>query len=83
MDRDDDHGGVRGSYYAGIMQRVVDEAKYVLRVLHRMEHEVSANPELFDPDARVRIEKAIDRVDGALRQAELIVSGGSHSPKVA
>ncbi len=69
--------------HAGIMQRVIDEAKYVLRVLHRMEDEVSANPESFDPDARVRIEEAIDRVDDVLRHAELMVSGSAHSPKAA
>ena len=69
--------------HAGIMQRVIDEAEYVLRVLHRMEHEVSAQPELFDPDARMRIEEAIDRVDDVRRRAESMVSGAAHSPKAA
>jgi len=55
------------------MQRVIDEAEYVLRVLHRMRAEASANPELFDPDASKRIDEAITRVEDSLQQAQLMV----------
>jgi hypothetical protein len=34
-----------------IMERTMDEAEYVLAILHRMRAGVSANPILFDPDA--------------------------------
>jgi hypothetical protein len=49
------------------MQRLVDEAEYVLAVLRRMRNEVSANPKLFDPDAQQRIDDAIARVSEVLR----------------
>jgi len=65
------------------MQRVVDEAQYVLKVLHHMKLEVSANPELYDPDARARIEEAIARVDSALQQAQSVVSCGTQNLKAA
>jgi hypothetical protein len=55
------------------MQRVIDEAEYVLRVLHRMRDESSANPELFDLDASKRIDEAITRVEDSLQQARLKV----------
>jgi hypothetical protein len=59
------------------MERVVDEAKYVLAVLHRMRDEVAADPKLFDPDAQERIDDAIDYVQHVLRMArsELITLG--------
>lgn len=41
------------------MERTLDEAEYVLAVLQRMRDTVSANPELFEPDAQVRINEAI------------------------
>ncbi len=53
-----------------IMQRLVDEAAYVLGVLHRMRDEVSANPRLFDPDAQERIDEAIARMQEVLRSAQ-------------
>jgi hypothetical protein len=59
------------STYARIMERVVDEAQYVLTVLYRMRHEVSANPELFDPDAQERIDEAIARIQTGLRSPRL------------
>ncbi len=40
------------SFHTRLMERLVDEAEYVLAVLHRMRNEVSANPNLFDEDAR-------------------------------
>jgi hypothetical protein len=51
------------------MQRVVDEAEYVLAVLYRMRDEVSENPDLYDPDAQKRMEEAIARVEHVLRSA--------------
>ena len=48
------------------MERL-DEAEYVLAVLHRMRDEVSADPELFDPDAQARIDEAIVRIQNMLR----------------
>ncbi len=41
------------------MQRVVEEAEYVLANLRRALKELTANPELFTPDAQEKIEKAI------------------------
>jgi hypothetical protein len=51
------------------MQRVVDEAEYVLAVLHRMRDEVSENPDLFDPDAQRRMEEEIARLEHVVRSA--------------
>jgi hypothetical protein len=55
------------------MQRVIDEAEYVLRILHRMRNEASANPDLFDPDASKRIDETIIRVEDSLQHAQLMV----------
>lgn len=44
------------------MERVVEEAEYVLAVLYRMRDEVSADPKLFDPDAQEQIDEAIVRM---------------------
>ena len=41
------------------MDRVTNEAEYVLEVLHQMRQEVIANPQWFDRDAVERIDKAI------------------------
>jgi hypothetical protein len=49
------------------MQRLVDESEYVLGVLYRMRGEVSANPELFDPNAQERVDEAIARMEHVLR----------------
>ena len=58
------------------MERVVEEAKYVLAVLYRMRDEVSADPKLFDPDAQERIDEAIVRVKDLLRstRSQLMIS---------
>lgn len=48
------------------MERLVDEARYVLTLLYRMRDEVSANPNLFDPGAEERIDEAIARVQAVL-----------------
>jgi hypothetical protein len=57
------------------MQRLVDEAQYVLALLYRMRDEVSANPELFDSGAQERIDEAIARIQAVLRSTrpELLV----------
>lgn len=65
------------------MQRVVDEARYVLTVLHRMRDEVSANPELYDPDAQKRIDEATARVENVLRDAELKLRSVESNVRVA
>jgi hypothetical protein len=49
------------------MERTLDEAEYVLAVLQRMRGTVSANPELFDPDAHVRIDEAIIHIQKVIR----------------
>jgi hypothetical protein len=49
------------------MERLVDEARYVLTLLYRMRDEVSANPNLFDPGAHERINEAIARIQAVLR----------------
>ena len=54
-----------------IMERTMDEAGYVLAILHRMRAEVSANPMLFDPDAQGRIDEAIVCIQNMLRSARL------------
>ncbi len=65
------------------MQRVVDEARYVLTVLHRMRDEISANPELYDPDAQKRIDEATARVENLLRDAELKLRSMESNVRVA
>ena len=50
-----------------IMQRLVDESEYVLELLYRTRDEVSANPKLFDPGAKERIDQAIARTEAVLR----------------
>jgi hypothetical protein len=51
------------------MQRVVEEAEYVLAILRRMREEAAAHPNLFEPDAQERIDKAIAIIEGVRRQA--------------
>jgi hypothetical protein len=41
------------------MDRLTNEANYVLENLCRVRQEVSTHPELFEPDAVERIDKAI------------------------
>jgi len=49
----------RNFNHTGLMQRVIDEAEYVLTVLHHMRNEACCNPALYDPDAQERIDQAI------------------------
>jgi len=67
------------------MERVVDEAEYVLAVLHRTRDEVTAYPTLFDPDAPERIDEAIDRLQQMLQMArsQLMTSGMEQNAKAA
>ena len=67
------------------MQRLIDEAEYVLTVLCRMRDQVSANPELFDPDAQKRIEEAITRIQTVLRaeRRALVIWSVEHKVKAA
>lgn len=65
------------------MQRVLDEAEYVLTVLRRMRGEAFANPELYDPDAQQRIEEAIARVEDVLRNAQLKFRNAKQNPHPA
>jgi hypothetical protein len=44
----------------------MEEAEYVLAVLHQMRGEVSTNPELFDSDAQERIDEAVSYVQDIL-----------------
>jgi hypothetical protein len=44
------------------MQRVIDEAEYVLAALYRTRDEESANPKLFDPDAQAQIDASVVRI---------------------
>ena len=52
------------------MQRVVEEAEYVLAILYRMREEAVAHPDLFEPDAQERIDKAIAIVEGVREAAK-------------
>ena len=65
------------------MERVVDEAEYVLRNLCRMRDEISAHPQDFDPDAQERMGEAISRVQALLRstRSKLKVYGEEHKVK--
>ncbi len=67
------------------MERVVDEAEYVLRNLCRMRHEVCARPEDFDPDAQERMDEAIARVQAVLlsTRSTLKVYSQEHRAKAA
>jgi hypothetical protein len=60
----------RKFHHSGVMQRVVDEAEYVLTILHRMRNEARCKPESYDPDAQKRIGEAIARVEEVLRAAQ-------------
>jgi hypothetical protein len=53
-----------------IMERTMDEAEYVLAILHRMRAEVCATPMLFDPDAQERIDEAIVCIQNVLRSTQ-------------
>ncbi len=67
------------------MQRLIDEAEYVLLVLHRMRDQVSATPELFDPHAGERIDEAIVRGQELLRslRSQLTIESLQQTSKAA
>jgi len=65
------------------MERLVEEAKYVLAVLYRMRDEVSANPKLFDPEAQERIDEAIVRIQDMLRSTRLMIWSTEQKAKAA
>jgi hypothetical protein len=67
----------------GVMQRVLDEAQYVLGVLNRMRDQASENPELYDPDASRRIDEAIARVEDGLKHAQVMVHRADQNLKAA
>jgi hypothetical protein len=46
------------------MDRLSDETEYVFIILHQMQAEVIANPQLFDPNALKRIDEAIGLLKG-------------------
>jgi hypothetical protein len=50
------------------MNRLADEAEYVLAVLQQTRDEVTANPTLFESDAIERIDKAITHFEGVTRE---------------
>ena len=54
-------------------EQTVQESEYVLAVLCRMRDKVSANPQLFDPDALERLAEAIARADSGLRSIRLMI----------
>jgi hypothetical protein len=67
------------------MERTVDEAEYVLAVLQRMRSTVSANPELFDPNAQTRIDEAIIYIQNVIQStpSELPICSVEHEIKAA
>ena len=67
------------------MERIVDEAEYVLRNLCRMRDEISAHPQDFDPDAQERMGEAIARVQALLRftRSKLKIYSQEHKAKAA
>jgi len=67
--------------HTGIMRRVVDEAEYVLRVLHRARDDASVNPESYDPEGRKRIDEAIARLEDVLGHARLMVDRSEQNRK--
>jgi hypothetical protein len=75
----------RSFLHTRIMERTVDEAEYVLAVLQHMRGTVSANPELFDPDAQVRIDEAIICIQNVIRStpSELTICSVEQQIKAA
>ncbi len=55
------------------MQRVVDEAEYVLTVLRRMREEIAKNPDQYDPDAQEKMEEEIACIQEVLRSARSVL----------
>lgn len=56
------------------MDRLADEAEYVLAILYRMRDEVIANRTWFDPDALERINEAIARIEGVAQQSQAVAA---------
>jgi hypothetical protein len=52
------------------MDRMSDEAMYVLGVLYQMRKKVSATPDLFEPDASKLIEAEIALYEGLVQGPE-------------
>jgi hypothetical protein len=50
------------------MERPTDEALYVMGVLHQMRDKVTANPDLFLPDALATIDREIARYEGLMQE---------------
>jgi hypothetical protein len=75
----------RSFRHTRIVERTVDEAEYVLAVLQRMRHTVSASPELFDPNAQSRIDEAIICVQNVIRStpSEQTIYGEEQEIKAA
>lgn len=69
--------------HTAIMQRVIDEAEYVLTILQRMRDESCSHPDLYDPGAQKQMDEAIAHVEDVLRNARSILRGGGQSPKAA
>jgi hypothetical protein len=65
------------------MERVLDEAQYVLRNLCRMQDEVSAHPQDFDPDAQAQLAEAIARIQSVLRSTRSELTESNRWAKAA
>jgi len=52
------------------MERPTDEALYVMGVLQQMRDRVTANPDLFLPDALATINREIARYEGLMQEHE-------------
>lgn len=72
-------------HHTCIMERLVEESKYVLAVLYRVRAEASANPKLFDPAAQERIDEAIARIEDVLRstRSQLMIESAEENVKAA
>lgn len=52
------------------MERPTDETVYVMGVLYQMREKVTANPDLFLPDALDTIDREIARYEGLMQARE-------------
>jgi hypothetical protein len=64
-------------------EQTVQESEYVLAVLCQMRDKMSANPNLFEPDAQERLAEAIARVDNGLRSIRLMIGSVEQDVKSA
>jgi hypothetical protein len=53
------------------MERPTDETVYVMGVLYQMRDKVTANPDLFLPDALDTIDREIARYEGLMQAREV------------